>query len=118
MSATPKYGVMTFIGLLSRQTYNKDVYVSDVASALINWDGGAGASSTSPTWVQFREPVRLIDFAIATGTADTTKINLTRNGVQFGQVLRYATRLDSLANRTPVSIVFQSGEQIGAIQAA
>jgi len=118
MVAAPRYGVATFIGLASRQTYSKDMYVSDVAGGLVTFDGGSGASATSPAYVRFMEPVMLVDLAVATGLTDTTKLSLTRNGTQFGQIIRYATRLDSLSNRGPLSIRFMAGEEIGAIQAA
>lgn len=118
MAATPKYGVATFVGRVSKQTYNKDFYVSDVAGEFIKWDGGQGASSSSPDMVTFAEPVTLIDWAIATGTADTTKTTVSANGALLGQIIRYATRLDSLATRTLMNIRFNARDIIRMAQLA
>jgi len=118
MTATPQYGTFQFVGVLSRKTYTKDVYVSDVANATVKFDGGTGASSTSPGYWRTPEPVVLRDYSQVTGTADTTKIQLVRNGVQTGDVLRYAIHLTTLNNRPGLNIPFMKGDEISAIQLA
>ena len=117
MAATPKNGVMTFVGR-SGQTYSKDVYVSDVANALINWDGGIGSSATSPEEWRAPEPLVLTDFAMVTGTAETTKIQITRNSVGTGDILRYLAHLTSLNQRPALRLPFLPGDVVGAIQLA
>lgn len=117
--ATPESGTMTFVGLISRRTYVKDVYISDVANALINFDGGTGgAGATTPTHWRPREPVILRDFAIVTGTADTTKIEMVRDSARTGDVLRYVPHLTTNALRPPLSIGFRAGQDIQAVQLA
>jgi len=118
MTATPQYATFIFRGLNSGKTYSVDAYVSDVDGALLNWDGGAGASSSSPTFWIPPEDVVLEDYAQVTGTADTTKIRLTANGKPTSHVLRYAIHLTTLNNRPKLSIGFRAGTQIGAIQLA
>jgi len=49
MTAAPQYGTLIFKGLQTGKTYSVDIYVSDVANALVHLDGGAGAGSSSPT---------------------------------------------------------------------
>lgn len=115
MVATPQYGQMIFLGQ-SGKTYAVDLYVSDVNAGLINWDGGAGAGASSPTYWTAPENVTLVDYSQITGTADTEKIRLTVNGRPLMNVLRYAVHLNSLNNRPKLSIGFRAGSQIAGIQ--
>lgn len=116
MVAAPQYSTMTFVGLRTRKTYPIDVYLSDVNGALINFDGGAGASATSPQSWTPPEPVVLVDFAIVTGMTDTTKLQPTRGGATMGIMLRYALHLSTLAQRPKLALGFAPGIDISAIQ--
>ena len=118
MAATPQYGTMVLAGTRSKRIYNVDVYFSDVADALVRWDAGAGASATSPQSWTAPEPVLLLDFAIVTGTADTTKIQVLRNNQPTGDFLRYTMHLTSLANRAATRLGFNQGTEVRAIQKA
>jgi len=115
MAATPQYGSMIFKGQ-SGKTYSIDLYVSDVNGAMINWDGGGGAGSSSPQFWVAPEPVVLVDYAQVTGTADTEKIRLTANGRPTAHVLRYGIHVSTIATRPALSIGFQAGTQIGGLQ--
>lgn len=117
MAATPQYGSMVFVGRSGR-VYSKDIYLSDVASAAVRWDAGAGASSSSETSWTPPEPVWLRDYAQVTGTADTTKLQLTRDGIPTGDILRYTVHLTSLNNRPRLSIGFPRMCKITALQLA
>jgi len=102
----------------SGKTYSKDLYVSDVDAALVNVDGGSGASSTSPTdWIP-PEPVILTDYSMVTGTQDTEKLQVTRDGVPTGDFLRYSIHLTTLANRPRLTIPFGARQKIAFIQRA
>jgi len=116
MAATPQYGTMIFRGANSGRTYVTDIYVSDVNNALVRFDSGAGASSSSDTFITFPEPVILEDYAQVSGTADTTRIRLLANGVPTPHILRYAVHLTSLNNRPRLSIGFNAGTRISALQ--
>jgi hypothetical protein len=118
MAAAPQYGTMIFTGLRSRRIYNVDIYGSDVADGLLNFDGGAGASSSSPLSYTAGEPIVLTDFAIVTGMTDTTKIQVLRNNQPVGDFLRYAMHLTTLSNRAEVRVGFNQGVEIRAIQKA
>lgn len=118
MVATPQYGTMLFRGMRSMRTYVKDVYVSDVAGALVNFDGGAGASASSPTEWTPPEPVILQDWSVVTGLADTTKLQIARNGIPSGDMLRHAIHLTTLNNRPALTIGFRGGTRVTAIQQA
>lgn len=118
MAATPKNGVAVFYGLKTRMSYSKDLYSSDVAAGLVNWDSGSGASATSAThWVP-PEPVVLRDVAIVTGMADTTKWQATRNGVPTGDIIRYGPHTDSVATRPTLNILVGAGQEISFTQLA
>ena len=116
MAATPQYGAAIFYGLRSKVTYVKDIYLSDVAAALLRWDAGSGASATSETSWTPPEAVVLVDLAIRTGTADTKKIQLTRNGVPTGDMIRYAPHTDTIATRPRLNIPFRAGDKVAGIQ--
>ena len=116
--STPQYGAISFYGIMSKRVYSKDIYVSDVAAALVNFDSGNGASATSETSLQFPEPVVIRDFSMITGTADTTKLQLTANGTPTGDILRYTVHLNTLAFRPVLQTVFPAGARIAAIQLA
>lgn len=118
MAATPQYGTMCFVGIRTGKTYSKDIYLSDVAEAMVRWDGGAGASSSSPDSWRPPEPVILVDYSQVTGTADTTKIILIRDGQPTGDILRYTIHLTSLSNRPRLRIGFSGKTDIAGIQKA
>ena len=118
MAATPQYGTIFLKGVQTQRTYAVDVYISDVASAAVNFDSGSGASSGSDTFYIAPENVILVDFSVVTGLADTTKISINANGVQTGNRLRYANQLNSLNNRPQLAIPFRAGSKIAFSQEA
>ena len=110
-------GTMIFRGITSKRTYIKDVYLSDTDGGSINMDGGSGASATSPQDWSPPEPVVLVDFSVVTGAAQT-KIQVTRDGVPTGDMLRQTIHLTTLANRPALAIVFGARQSISGIQRA
>ena len=118
MAATPQYAVFKFIGARSGRSYSVDAYLSDVAGALVRFDAGDGASATSPDFWIAPEPVVLTDFAIVSGMADTTKIQLTRNGQPTMDHLRFAMHVQTLASRPQLSTGVAPGMSLRAIQRA
>jgi len=117
MAATPQRGSLIFEGS-SGMRYTKEIYISDVAAANITLNGGAGAGTGSPTKWTAPEWIALVDASIVTGTAETTKIQLTRDGVPTGDIVRYANHLTTLNNRPRLGVVFAPGSEVGAIQLA
>ena len=111
-------GSLIFVGLRSGKTYSVDVYLSDTANALANFDAGAGASSTSPTETWFEEPVALVDAAFASGLAAVTKLRVIANGNPTRDVIRVAAHLESLNNRPRLAIKFRAGTRISLLQLA
>jgi len=118
MAATPQYGTFVFRGTRTGTTYIKDIYISDVANALVTFDGGGGAGASSPDFTTFPEPVVLEDYSQVTGTADTTKIRIVANGTPTGHILRYTIHLTSLNNRPRLAIGFRAHTRVQAIQLA
>ncbi len=118
MAAAPQYATMTFVGLRTQKTYSKDVYCSDVVSGGINFDNGAGAGAGTPEEYTAPEPLILRDFSILTGMTDTTAIQLTRNGVPTGDIIRYANYLNTLNSRPPFTVGFKALDRIAGIQIA
>ena len=118
MVAAPQYGTFVLVGVRSGRIYNVDAYFSDVADALTNFDGGAGASATSPTSFTCPEVVLLQDVSIVTGMTDTTKVQVLRNNQPTGDFLRFTQHLTTSPARSPVRIGFQAGTELRCIQKA
>lgn len=118
MSATPKFGNFTFVGLQTGKTYNVDLYISDVAAAKVRFDDGAGAGAATKEYWQPPEDVALVDYAQVTGTADTEKFRVTVNGRPTMHVLRYDVHTSTVATRPPLNIKFKANAQISGIQIA
>ena len=116
--AAPEYGTFAFMGRRTGRIYNVDIYYSDVADGLINFDGGAGASATSPTSFTCPEDVILADVAIVTGGTDTKKLQILRNNQPTGDFLRHTQHLTTLATRSPIRLGFRQGTEVRAIQKA
>lgn len=53
---------------------------------------------------------------MVTGTADTEKIRIAKNGMPTPNVLRYGLHLTTLNNRPDIAIGFKAGTQISAFQ--
>ena len=113
--AAAQSGICLFLGLATRQTYCKDVYFSDAAGALVNWDSGGVAGATSETFWTPPEPVVLKDFSIHTGMTQVAA-RIARNGVPTGDTLRYAIHLDTLNNRPVLNIPFAAGDKVSITQ--
>jgi hypothetical protein len=118
MAAAPQYGTFVFIGLSSKRVYNVDAYFSDVADALVTFDGGAGAGASSPSSWTAPENVILADVSIVTGMTDTTKMQILRNNQATGDFLRYTQHLTTSALRSAVRLGFRQGTEVRAIQKA
>jgi hypothetical protein len=115
MAATPRYGTMILVGMRTGKTYIKDIYFPDVLAGQINWDGGAGASATSPTDWTAPEPCILTDMSVVTGMVDTTKLQILRNGIPSGDFLRYSIHETTLALRPRLRIGFNAGTRIAGL---
>ena len=116
--AAPQFGTLVLAGQASGRIYNVDTYFSDVADGLVNFDGGAGASATSPTSFTCPESVLLVDLSIVTGMTDTTKIQVLRNNQPTGDFLRFTQHLTTSPNRSPIRLGFGQGVELRAIQKA
>lgn len=119
MAAAPQYATFTFKGLQSGKNLTVDAYLSDVASAYVQWDNGNGASSSSGSQWKAPEDVILVDFSIPTGMTDTKTIVPVRDGAMIPQQrLRYANFLNTLTYRPNLQLGFKAGTLVSAIQFA
>jgi len=116
MVAAPQSGTLVCRGLKSKTTYTIDIYITDVVGASVKFDGGAGASATSPDFYTFPEPVIIEDLSVVTGLTDTTKIRLVGNGKPSANILRYALHLTTLNNRPRLTVGVRAGSRLSAIQ--
>ena len=110
-------GNFLFVGR-SGMTYSKQIYCSDVDAAVVNFDGGAGASATSPAYWTPPEPVVLTDVSITTGLTATKSIQVIRGGTPTGDYLDCVLHVSTNPMRPPLRIPFMAGQQVSAIQRA
>jgi len=117
MAAAPQYGTITIAGA-GGTSISVDVYFSDVANALANFDAGAGAGSTSETF--YKCPINgiIVDFSVVTGLTDTTRGRVTINGSPTKSILRWGNHVNSINNRPKPNIPIYAGENLGIVQLA
>jgi len=116
MAAAPQYATMVISN--GSAAINVDVYCSDVANGLCNFDSGASSSATSQNF--FKSPIsgKIVDFTILTGMTDTTAGRIIINNSPTKSVIRWANQLNTLATRPVLNIPINAGENIGIIQLA
>lgn len=95
-------GIARFIGMSGR-TYNKGFYLDDSAGHAANWDAGAGAGTSSPTTIQFNEPVALVDVAIAAATGQT-QTRMTKDGVPTGDSILNSLHVATVTTRPSLAM--------------
>lgn len=117
MVAAPQYGTIILLSADGRQTRSVDIYVSDVVAALVNFDEGQGATSTSKT--EYIAPSNCVikDVIFETGLTDTSVYQLTVNGSPTGDWLRAIVQDDG-NERPKLTIPVAKGSAIGLIQRA
>jgi len=116
MAAAPQYATIVF--RTGGGDINVDVYLSDVANALGNFDSGNAAGTGSETFWKAPANGTIVDFSINTGMTDTTAGRITVNNAPTRSVIRWANQLNSLNNRPALNIALATGENLGIIQLA
>ncbi len=116
--AAPQYGTVVLRGLRTGRIYNVDAYFSDVVDGLANFDGGGGASATSPTSFTMPEECIMVDYSIVTGMTDTTKVQVLRGNQPTGDFLRFTQHLTTSPSRSPIQLGFRAGVELRCIQKA
>jgi hypothetical protein len=114
MAATPKTGVIQFVGLTTGNTYQKPIYNADANGTLCRIDSGngtPGATGGADICV-FNEPVRLVDCAFVTGIVDTANLRVVADYAPTPFVINWATYVNTLATRPPINIGFKAGTRI------
>lgn len=105
----------TYLGLKSGRTYPVLGYSADTASYINTYSMSGTPGATSLTYLRFPEPVALIDFAIPTGTTQTSMVMTENGATKNGAVLGFATNLNTSANRAKLNIPFEAGALIGSM---
>lgn len=118
MGATPKTGVVSFLGLQSGTVYQKPLYNADVNGTYCRLDNGGGTPGASggENFAVFSEPVKLIDCAFVTGIADTANLRLMADYNPTPYVVNWANYVNTLPVRIPLNIGFKAGTRISFLQ--
>lgn len=111
-----QYGAATFVGR-GGNSFSVDLYCDDTAGNPVRWDGGSGASATSPTFWTAPSDCIMIDFVLAAATGQT-KTQINRNNLSTGNILRNSVYLASITTRPPLRVPYMAGNQVTATQLA
>lgn len=112
--ATATTGVATFIGQSGR-TYGISTYTADTASYVNTMNPNSVAGAASPQFWRPPENVTLVDYAIATGTTQTTAYWTQDGATKAGSVLSYVACLNTSAQRQQLKLAFPVGCLVGLI---
>jgi hypothetical protein len=111
--AAAKNGVCSFLGRSGR-LYQISMYSADTAAYINKWSATTGAGAGSSEYWRSPEAVVLVDFAMETGTTQTTMVMTEDGAVKNGAVLMFVPHLTTNAMRPKLSIPFNAGSLIGA----
>lgn len=112
------YGTVTLRGK-SGQAYIKDIYLNDTANALARWDGGAGASATSPDFWETPEPCVITSLNIVSATGQT-RTQVTVNGNPTANIIRNSQHIPSatIIGLPYLGVLIPANVKLGLIQLA
>lgn len=110
--AAAQNAALSFRGRSGR-LYNIDCYFADAAGGLATFNPSGAAVAGSLTYWRCPEAVVLEDFAMHTGTTQTSAYCTEDGAVKNGAVLRFLTFLDTLNNRPKLNIPFAAGSLFG-----
>jgi hypothetical protein len=114
---TATTATFSFKGTQSGRNYSTSGYISDVVGAAITFSQNGAAASTSPTFIQFQEPVVLVDVAVLTGPTVATGWTMTAaNNTIPSSACLISPNLTTNANRSVPAIGFNARALIGAVQ--
>ena len=112
--ATATTGVATFIGASGR-TYSISTYTADTSGVINTLNPNTVATATSPQFWRPPENVILNDYAIATGTTQTTAYWTQDGATKAGSVTSYVACLNTSAQRQQLKLAFPAGCLIGLV---
>ncbi len=118
LGVTPKNGTLFFYAPGSKRTYVKNIYISDVAAAPVTFapDGGVAAAGQDTFWIP-PEDVDLIDVSLIAGPTVIFNLQTLVNSLPTGDVLDYASQLNSLATRPSLRIgTIRAGSKFAVVQ--
>ena len=113
--ATATTAVATFVGNQTGRTYAVSVYTADTAAYQNTFNPNGAAVATSPQFWRPPENVKLIDFAIATGTTQTTAFLQQDGATKAGSILSYVACLNTSASRQKLNLDFPNGCLVGIV---
>lgn len=94
-----------------------DAYFDDTAGNPVRFDGGGGASATSPTFYTVPRNCIVTDVVLAAATGQT-KTQINRNNQPTGNILRNSVHLASVVTRPALRIMFAAGSNLSMTQLA
>lgn len=114
---TPTNGTCTFLNERTGAFEKANMYIADATGTQVKLNVLALAASTDPTFVQYGDPVMLVDVSIKSGpTVSTVLIPTSGNAKIPGKLISIADQLNSLTTRTPINLRFKAGSLIGFIE--
>jgi len=120
MAATPKTGVVMFLGLRSGTVFQKPIYNADVLNTYCRIDSGSGTPGATggSDFCTFPEDVKIIDAMLVTGTVDTLNLRLMIDYAPTPYIINWASYVNTLPTRSPLNIGISAGRRISFQQIA
>ncbi len=112
--AAAKNFTISFLGASGR-TYQVSGYTADTAGHNNTFNPSGAAVAGSIQYWRSPERVTMVDFAIPTGTTQTSGYLTENGGVKNGAVIDYVSCVSTNPLRPRFSIPFEAGTLIGAV---
>jgi len=110
---TATNGTATFKDLATGESFQVDIYISDVVGANVTFSQTGLAGTGSDAFVRFDHPVVMTDLSIVTGPTVMVGLVPYSNGqVVNGAAYRIANFLNSIQTRPKIALGFAAGKNI------
>jgi hypothetical protein len=111
---TPTNGTCTFLNRRTGALEKANIYIADAVGTKVKFSTMAKAATTDNAYVQFKDPVTLVDVSILTGPTVIFALVPTSGGTPIpSRLVAIADQLNTLPSRTPINLMFGAGSMIG-----
>lgn len=111
---TPTNGTVRFRGLKTGGIHSVNIYIADAVGTRVKFSTRAKAAATDPDYIQFTEPVELVDMSILTGPTVIFALVPTSAATEIqNKSLAIADCLNTLQTRAVPSVKWNAGSNIG-----
>lgn len=111
-----QYGTVVLVTAMGNKSV--DAYFDDTAGNPVRFDGGSGASATSPDSYSIPGGGGVIVDVILAAATGQTKTQINKNNQATGVILRNSLHLASVVTRPQLMLSYRAGDQLTMTQLA